>query len=175
MKRATKAEGDLSGQIKVEADNITAEVKRAKDAEGELSGRITIESDRITAEVTNRTNADNALSGRIDVQAGRIDLVVTGTGDNAKVNSASIVLGINGQSGSYVKIKADTINLSGYVTISELNATDAKIDNLTSGAATANTLKTILLSASTGFNYQGYSISFKTVVVGTNTYYLLGR
>lgn len=175
VKRATKAEGDLSGQIKVEAGNITAEVKRAKDAEGELSGRLTITEGAITAEVTNRTNADNALSGRIDVQAGRIDLVVTGTGDNAKVNSASIVLGINGQSGSYVKIKADTINLSGYVTISELNATDAKIDNLTSGAATANTLKTILLSASTGFTYQGHSISFKTVTVGTNTYYLLGR
>ena len=47
-------------------------------------------------------------------------------------SAASIVLGINAQSGSYVKIKADAIDIQGVV-----SATDAKIDNLMSGQSVA--------------------------------------
>lgn len=143
--RATTAEGTLSGRITVNADNITAEVTRATTAEGTLSGRITVNADNISAEVTRATTAEGTLSGRIDVQADRIDLVVTGSGSGAEVNAASIVLGINGQSGSYVKIRAGTIDLDGYVTVSSLNAVDAKIDNLTSGYAQATELNAVNL------------------------------
>ena len=172
--RASDAESALSGRITVNADAITAEVTRATGAEGTLSGRITTNADNITAEVTRAQNAENGLSGRITVNADKVALVVSETSGGYEVNSASIVAGINGQTGSYVKISADTINLSGYVTASELYATDAKIDNLTSGATTANTLKAYLISASTGFNYQGQSISFKTVTIGGTTYHLMG-
>ena len=101
-------------------------------------------------------------------------MVVTQKDGQDVVDAASIVLGINDQTGSYVKIKAQTINLSGYVTADELSATNATISNLTSGATTANTLKTLLLSASTGFTYQGHSISFKTITINGTTYYLMG-
>ena len=104
-------------------------------------GRLEVAYNRINAEVTDRREADNVLSGRITVQANKISLVVKETSEGDVVNAASIVLGINRQTGSYVKIKADTINLSGYVTATQLSATNAKIDNLLSGRTTATLIK----------------------------------
>ena len=52
------------------------------------------------------------------------------------------------QSGSYVKISADTIDLSGYVTISDLSAVNARIDNLMSGNAVASALYANVVSSS---------------------------
>ena len=130
----------LSGRITVEANRITQEVTNREKGDETLAGRITVQADRITAEVTNRKSADEELSGRIDVEAGRISLVVTGSGANAKVDAASIVLGINAQTGSFVQIRAGTIDLDGYVTVSQLNATNASITNLTNGTTTANKL-----------------------------------
>ena len=75
------------------------------------------------------------------------------------------VIDINGSS---IVISADRVDLSAYVTITELEATDAKINNLTSGATTAASLKTNLLSASTGFTYQSQSVSWKSLAVGTS-------
>jgi hypothetical protein len=60
------------------------------------------------------------------------------------------------------------VDLSAYVTISELEATDAKINNLTSGATTAASLKTNLLSASTGFTYQNTAVSWRSKTVVTS-------
>ena len=60
-------------------------------------------------------NAKDDLESKINVEKDRISLVVSGTGANAHVDAASIVAGINNQSGSYVKISASTINLNGYV------------------------------------------------------------
>ena len=174
VKRASKEEGNLTSRIKQTADEISAEVTRAKAAEGTMSSRITQTADAITAEVTRATEKEGTLTSQISQQADKISLVVTGDGENAKVNTAEIVAGINGQTGSYVKIAADTINLSGYVTATSLNAVDAKIDNLTSGATTATSLKTNLLSASTGFTYQNHSVSYHTVTVDGTTYHLLG-
>lgn len=134
----------LSGRITVEANRITQEVTNRTNADAVLSGQITVEADRITQEVTRATTAEGTLSGRITVEANKIALVVTEDGQGGNVvNAASIVAGINGQSGSYVKISADTINLSGYVTASSLNAVDAKIDNLSTGVTRASYLKTV--------------------------------
>lgn len=170
----TNADTTLSGRINVEKDRITAEVTRAEGAESTLSGRVTITESAITQEVTDRTNADNTLSGRITVNSNKIALVVTQKDGQDVVDAASIVLGINDQTGSYVKIKAQTINLSGYVTADELSATNATISNLTSGATTASSLKTNLLSAATGFTYQTHAVSFKTITINGTTYHLMG-
>ena len=92
----------------------------------------------------------------ITQNADRIGLVVTQKDGQDVVDAASIVAGINGQTGSYVKIQAKTINLDGYVTASELSATDAKITNLESGYTTASWLKASSMSAGTlylGGNY----------------------
>ena len=173
VSRAQGAEGTLSGRITTEADRITAEVSRAQGAESSLSGRLTITESAITQEVTNRTNADNALSGRITTQADKISLVVEEKDGQNVVKAASIVAGINDQSGSYVKIQAAKINLSGYVTASELSATQADIDNLMTGKTTASKIVCDDLRLPSGFWYHGNK--YTEFYSSTESKYLLGR
>lgn len=56
-----------------------------------------------------------SLYSGIQVQTGRIDLVVQGAGDDAEIKSASIVLAINDDHGSEIKLHADTIDIDGIV------------------------------------------------------------
>lgn len=166
----------LQSKITVQADRITQEITDRRSSEALLSSRITQTSNEITAEVTRATTAEGTLSGRITVNSDKVSIVVEDDGAGGyKPNSASIVAGINGQEGSYVKIKADTINLSGYVTASQLSATDAKIDNLTSGQSTAVSLKCQSFSITSGyaFTYGGSTISKRTVTIGGTDYKLL--
>ena len=126
-----------STRIEQNARQISAEVTRAKGAEGTLSSRITVNASQISAEVTRAKGAEGTLSGRITVNANKVAVVVD---DSYNLKTASIVAGINAQTGSYVKIEADNIDLSGYVTATSLNAVDARIDNLMSGQAVATYL-----------------------------------
>ena len=122
----------IGSKFHVQSDKIEAEVS-ARTAQGNaLSSRITQNANSISLEVAERKGAINGLNSKIEVQKNRISLVVT-DGANPKIKPASIVASINDQKGSYVKISADTINLSGYVTASQLNATNAEISNLRSG------------------------------------------
>lgn len=147
--RAQDAEGSLSSRITVEAGRITSEVTRATEAEGTLSSRITQTADEISAEVTRATGAEGLLSGRITVASDKVSLVVKENAGEYVVDSASIVAGINSQTGSYVEIKAKYIDLDGYVTATELNTQKARIDNLLSGTTEASELRASSLRAST--------------------------
>ena len=140
----------LTGKITVEAGRITSEITNRKNADATLSSRIEQTDEAITAEVTRATEAEGTLSGRISVQADKISLVVTDDGTGGyNVNTAEIVAGINDQTGSYVKISADTINLTGYVTMTDLNTTNATIDNLVNGRTTASSIAATTLHATT--------------------------
>ena len=175
--RVTYAENKIvvqEAQININEQRITQEVTDRTRSYATLTGELTVQANKINAEVTRAKSAEDSLSGRITVQANKVALVVTETAGGYVVNSASIVAGINSQTGSYVKIEADNIDLTGYVTATSLNAVDAKIDNLASGATTATSLKTNLLSASTGFTYQGHALSLNTVTISGTTYHLLG-
>jgi len=94
--------------------------------------------------------------------------VVEGTGSNAKIKTASIVAGINAQTGSYVKISADTINLSGYVTASQLNTQKARIDNLVSGDSMFTLMRATRASlgnsSSTGVSIYGQTVRVYSVI-----------
>ena len=144
---------DLDNEVKlqeaaitVEHNRITQEVVDRRDADSTLSSRITQTASAITLEVNERSNQYQQLSGRITVNSNKVSLVVTERGGGYVVNTSSIVAGINSDHGSYIRLQADTINLDGYVTVSELNATNARISNLTSGAAQAGYLKAATLS-----------------------------
>lgn len=177
--RATTAEGTLSGRITVAAEAITAEVTRATTEEGTLSGRITTTAEAVTAEVTRATTAEGTLSGRITVNSDKVELVVSESSGGYVVNSASIVAGINGQTGSYVKIKADTINLSGYVTATQLNATDAKIDNLMAGNTTAAWIKANQgnipkLTVGNDLTFKSHGVYWQGVTIDGISYHFMG-
>ena len=58
-----------------------------------------------------------------------------------KVDKGGVISAIN-MSPESIDISASRINLTGYVTVTDLNAVDAKIDNLTSGTTRATYIKT---------------------------------
>ena len=146
------ADNVLSGRITVEANRITEEVTQRKHGQDTLEGRLTIEANRITQEVINRENSDSVLSGRITTEANKISLVVTEHEGENVVNSASIVAGINSQTGSYVKIDANKINLNGYVTTSMLE----------SAFTSAQQISTQQMTISQYFTCLGYNVEWKT-------------
>lgn len=123
-------------------------------------GRIEVLYDKITMEVTDRRKADAELSGRITVQANRISLVVEKKNGQDVIKSASIIAAINGDESSIV-LSADKIDLRGYVTAQQLHATQASIDNLKSGQATATSLKTLNLSVNSGYIHLGGATVYK--------------
>jgi hypothetical protein len=183
------ADGVLSSRITQTATEIRSEVNNeiagvnstiqqtaymirteVRASEAGLQSQITQTANAITAEVNRATGAESSLSGRITVTSNKVGLVVEEKDGHYVVNSASIVAGINGQTGSYVKIKADTINLSGYVTASELSATDAKITNLTNGTTSAASIKTNQLAASSSFSLKGHTHNNSTITIGGVNY-----
>ena len=125
----------LSSRITQTSNAISLEVSERKQADSVLSANLTITAREIRSEVS---NSESRLSSRIVQNADKIAIVVD---DANNIKTASIVAGINDQEGSYVKIKADKINLSGYVTVSDLNATNAEIDNLKSGNSSFTLMK----------------------------------
>ena len=155
--RATSAEGQLSGRITVEADRITQEVSNRISADTYLSSRITVEAGRITQEVNNRISSEAQLSSRIVQTANQITAEVTArtSADNelssritvnaqgieTKVSKNGVISSIN-QSAEEVSINASKINLTGYVTASDLASTNASIENLKTGVTRASYLKT---------------------------------
>ena len=170
-----QADGEVQrnlARLEVQADSITSTVQKNSRGLGELSSTVEQTASQIRTEVANTASG---LRSQIIQQADRISLVVEGTGSDAKVNTASIVAGVNSQSGSYVKIQANKINLTGYVTASQLNAAQASIDNLKSGAATAVHLKTTSFSIISGsaFTYGGSTIAKRSIDIGGTTYKLL--
>lgn len=108
---------------------------------------------------------DKYLSSKISVLSDKISLVVTGEGKDAKLDVASIVMGINKQKGSFVLIKASTINLNGYVTAKELGVVDAKITNLTSGQTLAGSIRANHLAASSSFSLKGKAHNNSTITI----------
>jgi gas vesicle protein len=150
----------LNSSITQTASQIRSEVSNAVSG---LNSSITQTASQIRSEVT---NAVSGLSSRITQEANRISLVVEGTGADAKIKTASIVAGINDQSGSYVQISADKINLTGYVTASQLSATQADIDNLISGSTLAASIKANQLQASSSFSMNGHRHNNSTITIG---------
>lgn len=166
----------LSSKITQTAESIMTEVQRA---DGQLSSRITQTSEDITAEVQRATGVEGTLSGQITVASDKVSLVVKENAGEYVVDSASIVAGINAQTGSYVKIKAKTIELDGYVTASELNATDAKIDNLMAGNTTAAWIKANQgnipkLNVGNDLTFKSHGVYWQGVTINGISYHFMG-
>ena len=140
----------VNSSITQTASQIRAEVS---DSINGVNSSITQTASQIRAEVSDSVNG---LNSSITQNANRIALVVTQNSQGQdEVNTASVVAGINAQTGSFVAIQASKIDLTGYVTATDLEATNASITNLKAGNTTATALKATLLQANTTFNFQG--------------------
>ena len=112
---AEDTENMVGSKFRVQSDRITAEVTARTQQGAQLSSRITQTANEISLEVSERKAMGASLQGKIDVQADRIGLVVTKKDGHDVVDAASIVLGINSQTGSYIKLQAKTIDIDGIV------------------------------------------------------------
>lgn len=131
---------DLSGeittaksQITQNANSITSEVSRAKGIENSLSSKITQTASDISAEVSRATKQEGNLSTRITANA---------NGLTTKVSKDSIISEIN-QSAEAVTIKANKVNLSGYVTATSLMESGKTVingGNITTGSISCDRL-----------------------------------
>lgn len=158
VKRASKAEGNLSASIKINADAITSEVKRATESEGNLSSKIEQTAEYITSTVSktyetkeNAKNIYNTLETSITQTAESIEL---------KVSKDSIISTIN-QSAEEVSIKANKISLEGIVTANNY----FKILSDGSMVATNGTF-TGTITAKNG-SIAGFTISNEKLYAGT--------
>jgi hypothetical protein len=129
-------------------DPITGVIVYSEDVKNGIGANFAVQSNRIAAEVTERKNEDTKMSSKITAQANKISLVVREEGGRNVINTASIVIGINKEHGSNIRLQADTINLDGYVTIDKMKATDARIENLVTGRSSFDSL--VASSASLG-------------------------
>ena len=164
--------GSLSGVYSYVQQTASSIITELRNSISGVRSIITQTASSIRSEVASATSS---LSSSITQNADRIALVVEQDSQgNDKIKTASIVAGINAQTGSYVKIAAATINLSGYVTASALNATDAKITNLTSGSSTAASLKTQNLYVTTNNMYhQGHKVNRSVITIGGVNYNIM--
>lgn len=159
---------DVGSSITQTAQQIRSEVHASNS---QIYSSITQTASQIRSQVVDSLNGVNSS---ITQQADRISLVVEGTGSNAKIKTASIVAGINNQEGSYIKLQADKINLSGYVTANQLNVTNAKIDNLVNGNTTA--LKIIVgnLLCNSQMTFKSHGVYWQAVTINGINYHLMG-
>ena len=118
--------------IEVLYNKIELEVTERQKADGELNvafeSKITQTAREIQLQVT---DVQNNLQSQITQNAGQIEV---------KVSKDGIISSIN-QTPETITIKAKRVNLEGYVTIQQLNATQASISNLMSGFTSASVLK----------------------------------
>lgn len=165
----------LTSLIEQTASQIRTEVSNSVSG---LSSSITQTASQIRAEVN---SSISGLQSSLTQTASQIRAEVT-----SKTDAASIVAGINAQTGSYVKIAAKNVNLSGYTTVSELEAAKARItdlegdtakfNSLMAGTTTAAYLKASTMVASGSFTFKGYSLSFYQMTdLEGRTRYLLGH
>lgn len=112
----------------------------------------------------------NMLQSKLNVQTNAITL---------KVSKGDVATQLAVEAGN-VSITGGNLVVDGYVTTSQLNATNATISNLVNGRTTAGSLKTGVLSVTTNttmsgaFTYGSHSVSWKSATIDGTTINYLG-
>ena len=174
----TDETNSLRSELQITASNIRSTLT---DEANSLRSEIQQTASQIRSTITDEANS---LRGEISQTASELSTLYTKTGVNSlgvsetlyskitqnaesittKVGKGDIASTIN-QTAQSVLIQAAKIDLDGYVTVSELNAVDAKIGNLTSGVTTASLLKTTSLQAAS-FSFNGDAARWGTLSLG---------
>ena len=159
--RATKVEvQQLADQTINKFTELTIELDTAKEA-------IALKASQ--TEVDNLKNVVSNMSAELTVQAG---LIAT------KVEKDGVISAIN-QSAESIEISASRINLDGYVTMSDLESTNARITNLINGHTTmvsmvATSGNITSLTVGSSFSALGHGVYWQGVTIGGVNYHLLG-
>ena len=111
---------------RVSLAEITAPIYgQIEDRSAKLATLISATAQGIMTEVQDR---ENDLSTRITQNADEIEAIVTAVGEDGEVSAASIVAAINAQTGqSTVQISADMVDLTGYLTVTDVGSTGTTV------------------------------------------------
>ena len=164
-------------EVVVDGEGIHQRVESTREDVKEAWTKIDQNENAITIEAKRAVNKESSLESQIKVAADRIGLVVTKKQGKDVIDTASIVLGINNDAdggGSYIKLKAKTVDLGNYATVGKLTALEGDFKNLTSGRASAIALRVQTLTAYT-YKLKDEYLTLQNVTVGGHTYRLLGR
>ena len=185
----TEMQGELViAETKIENNGreIRQEATLRENGDVALQSSITQTASEIRSEVTNKVNGvystisqtatqiqssvNNQIAGvnsRITQTANEINLTVS-----RKVGKNEVISCIN-QTPESIEISASRINLSGYVTASQLNATNVKINNLMSGYSSASKFVCDDLRLPGSIYYHGNQ--YTEFYLGSEKKYVLGR
>lgn len=131
QKYTDAAKVEIRSTIEQTRTSILLEVSETYATKTSQTTAINIVNGQITAEVTRATGAESELSGRITVNANNIALKVSQDSVIASINAS-----IEQDGSSAVKINANKVDLSGYVTITGLGTagqTTINGSNITTG------------------------------------------
>ncbi len=172
---ANKAMGyitEINGELRLQDERITLVTAKAEDNGNKISSA-QIAIDGANAKI--KLKADKTV---VDEQGRRLSSAeIAIDGANAaielKVSKDGVVSAIN-QSPEEIRISAKRINLSGYVTATELEATSAKIDNLMTGNTTATKIAATNVVATTtttsGFVFRGGKAKWQKLTINGTEY-----
>ena len=149
--------------LEVNENGIYGEVKSVQNDVVIAQTAIKQNENDITIEAKRAKTAEGDLSARIKVNADGIDM---------RVEKNGVISAIN-QTAETVTIQARRINLSGYVTTSQLSTTNGRIDNLMSGNTAASRIVCDDLRLPSAFYYHGNR--YTEFYSSTEKKYLLGR
>lgn len=146
----------------VDENGLDSSVQEVKNGLVTAETRITQNEKEIKLEAKRASAAEGKLQASIKVNADKIEL---------KVSKDNIISSIN-QTAESITINAAKINLTGYVTASQLSTVDARIDNLVSGESSFTQIITAGLRTS-AFRLAGADVSKETVTIdGVTLHYL---
>lgn len=150
--------GDGEIGLKAVTSELYGDVRKLGDDYNTLAGEVSENKERVSAaeiaiksaeaaiELKASVTQFNDLSGR--VQSAEATLSVHADQISTKVSAGGIASAIN-QTAQSVLISASKINLDGYVTVSDLSAVNADIQNLKSGNTTAAVLRAGVMTCTT--------------------------
>ena len=175
---------EIEGVMSTIMQTATAIMLSVSSTKSDLYSTITQTSTSITLAVA---SAKSDLYSQIEQTASSINLSVataksslwssimmTSTQITLKVGKGEVISCIN-QTAEAITINASRIDLSGYVTASDLSSVNAKIDNLTTGVTKANYIKTTQFLISDNYFTLGEgNIRLRTININGTDHHLLG-
>lgn len=179
-RKASSKSSQLEKEFKIERDKVDLIAYQTQE-NTEAFNKVELVLDGkdgtggLIAQVQDAQGAINEASLKIDAMNATLDLKVEKDGVISAINMTS----------EDITIQAKKINLSGYVTATQLDAVSAKISSLTAGDTEAVLIRSRKVTANTvsaesgmscvknGFVYGGKSIGMRAITVSGTTYYVL--
>ncbi|MDY5349746.1 MAG: phage tail protein, partial [Candidatus Ventricola sp.] len=153
---------EANAKINLNAGEINKVEERVSQAEIDIDGanaQIELKASQTTVDALGERVSSAEIN--IDGANAKIEL---------KVSKDGVISSIN-QTAESVKIKASRIELSGYVTASQLSALEARFDNLTSGVTQAALINTQNLMCNGPVTLRGHSCNWSSLEVCTGVHY----